>query len=493
MLDKRTIFEIHRLHNEGWSKRKIARELRTARKTIKKYLENPEQSLSRNKQRVSKLDLYHDLIDQLLQKDPFVSAPVVLQKIAAQGFDGEITILRNYLRQKRGRQNKRQAFIRFESPPGDQMQIDWGHFGSLPYGNANRKLYALMVMESCSRMLYVYFSHSQKQACLHQGLLKAFLFFAGTPAHLLVDNMLTAVLERQGPLVRFNESFLDFLRPFKIVPRACQVRAPYQKGKIERSIQYMRRNFWPLRSFENISDVQKQVEQWLSEVANRRVHQTTGERPVERFKRVSLNPLPTFFPNSRETLTLLVHKDFAVRFDGNAYTTPPWTIGKKLTLKADRDTVTIYHRQKAVASHPRCWDRKRRIENPAHQEQLRKIQKRLWFDRDVAIFAALGPEARAYLQALPQTRRSIKKDVARLLALKDRYGTASFLYALKKALQHRAYGPDYIQNILYQEMSPHKCHPPVRLKNEALNRIRLSEPSLLDYDAFILKRRPKND
>jgi len=124
MLDKRTIFEIHRLHNEGWPKRKIARQLRVARKTIRKYLENPERSLTRNKARVSKLEPYRELIDQLLQKDPFVRAPVILQRITAQGFDGEITILRNYLREKRGRQKKRQAFIRFESPPGDQMQID---------------------------------------------------------------------------------------------------------------------------------------------------------------------------------------------------------------------------------------------------------------------------------------------------------------------------------------------------------------------------------
>ena len=81
MFDKRTIFEIHRLHNEGWSKRKIARELRIARKTIKKYLENPEQSVTRNKQRVSKLAPYRELIDQLLQKDPLVNAPVILQRL----------------------------------------------------------------------------------------------------------------------------------------------------------------------------------------------------------------------------------------------------------------------------------------------------------------------------------------------------------------------------------------------------------------------------
>lgn len=493
MLDKRTIFEIHRLNNEGLSQRRIARELRTTKKTVKKYLENPEQVVTRRVPRPSKLDPFRDLIDQLLEKDPMVNAPVVLQRIKDGGFDGEITILRNYLRKKRGQLKKRQAFIRFESPPGHQMQIDWGHFGSLTYGQTKRKLYALAVTESYSRMLYVYFTHSQKQPCLHQGLIKAFVFFGGTPMHVLVDNMLTAVVERQGSLIRFNDAFLDFLMPFKIVPRACNIRAPYEKGKVERSIQYIRQNFWPLRSFKDVSDVQTQVEQWLNKVANVRIHQTTGQRPTERFNKVRLNSLPGFLPDCRETLTLLVHKDFAVRFDGNAYTTPPWTIGKKLILKADQETITIYHRQKIITSHPRCFERKHRIESPSHQEQVRKIQKKLWLDRDVAVFASLGTVARQYLQALAGTRQPIKKNISRLLTLKDQYGSGSLIYALIKALDHKAYGADYIQNILYQEMTPQKNHPPVKLKDEALNRIRLSEPSLVDYDAFILKRRRKND
>jgi hypothetical protein len=63
------------------------------------------------------------------------------------------------------------------------------------------------------------------------------------------------------------------------------------------------------------------------------------------------------------------------------------------------------------------------------------------------------------------------------------------LYAIQKATTFKAYGADYIENILYQEMTPKNQHPPVRLKNDALNRIRLSQPSLADYDALVLKRR----
>ena len=493
MIDKRTIFEIHRLRNEGSPKRQIARKLGLTRKTVRKYLAHPEHGIQKRAPKVSKLDPYKDMIDQLLEKDPEVKAPVILQHLQASGFGGKITILRDYLQRKRGGIKKRQPFIRFESPPGKQMQIDWGHFGSLTYDDTPRKLYALVLIESFSRMLYAHFTHSQKQAALHQGLLEAFTYFGGSPDELVVDNMASAVIERDGPLIRFNDAFLDFLRPFKIVPRACNPGAPYEKGKVERAIQYVRRNFWPLRSFHDLKDVQKQARAWIDTVANVRIHQTTGQKPIARFKQVILRSLPDPLPDCRETQSLLVHKDFAVRFDGNAYTTPPWTIGKTLTLKADQRTVTIYLRQKHVAVHARSWKRKERVELPAHKEMVKKIQKKLWQSRDVAIFASLGRQARDYLDALARAQLPIKKNVSKLLALKDQYGTSSLFFALEKALKHNAMGAEYIENILYQEMTPHNTHQPVKLKDEALNRIRLNEPSLVDYDTFILKRRKKHD
>jgi len=493
MIDKRTIFEIHRLKDLGWSERRIARELKLGRATVKKYLENPEQIVSKKPPRPSKLDSYRELIDQFLGQDPLVGAPVILQRLKGQGFDGKITIIRDYLQKIRGQIKYRAPFIRFESPPGKQMQIDWGHFGHLSYGDTRRKLYALAVIESYSRMSYVEFTHSQRQEALHQGLLNAFSYFGGTPEEIVVDNMVTAVIERQGSLIQFNEAFLDFLRVFKISPVACNVRSPHEKGKVENIIKYLRHNFWPLRSFADLTDVQRQVEQWLDNVASVRIHQSTGERPKDRFTRVTLRALPEFLPDSRETCQVLVHKDFAVRLDGNTYTTPPWCIGKKLTLKADKTTVTIYHHQKPVATHRRSWQRNERVEIPSHQEQVKKMKKRLWQDKLIAAFSSLGQEARDYLEAIAEARQPIKKNVSRLLCLKDEYGALSVIQAIKKALDHKAYGADYIENILYQEMTPKNHHQPVKLKDQALNQIRLTEPSLAEYDAYIVKRRKKDD
>jgi len=117
----------------------------------------------------------------------------------------------------------------------------------------------------------------------------------------------------------------------------------------------------------------------------------------------------------------------------------------------------------------------------------------LWQDKQIALFSSLGQEVRDFLQALVDTNQPIKKNVSRLLRLKDDYGAPSLIQAIKKALLHRAYGAHYIENILYQEMTPQHHHPPVKLKDKDLNHIRLPEPSLSEYDAYILKNKKEEE
>lgn len=488
MIDRRLVFEIHRLSHEGYKIRKIARALKLSRDSVKKYLNNPSPPRPLVV-RTSKLDPFREEIQRLLEQDPSVSGAVLLQRLRPQGYTGGRSILGEYLQQVRPK--KKRAYIRFESPPGEQFQIDWGHFGSLVYGKTPRKLYCLAVIEAHSRMLYGEFTHSQKQETLHQGLLNAFRFFQGTPREIVTDNMLTAVLEREGSLIRFNEAFLDFLRPFRIVPKACHPYQPHEKGKIEKGgIHYIRHNFWPLRTFTDLVDINHQFRSWLDTQANGRLHSTTGERPADRFRPDALQPLPEFTPDCRETLSLKVHSDFAIRFDNNFYSVPPWAIGNTIILKADSQTVTLYHHDKTLATHTRCWEKKQRFELPAHREAAFKRRPQEWLATEVSSFISLGEEAKAFLEGLSHTGQPIKKNLIKLLALKDRFGTPLLIQALKRAMIHKAFGAHYVENILHQETAPKQDHPPVQLQRQDLNRIRLEEPLLAEYDAFIL--RPKD-
>lgn len=490
MIDRHCIFELHRLHHEGYSNRDIAEQLGIHRDTVSKYLKDPNPAPVKRKKKASKLDGFLSQIDQILKEAPGASAVVILQKIQESGFTGEISILRNYLRKKRGRSKHRQPFVRFESQPGHQMQVDWGHFGSLSYHGTQRKLYGLVVIESYSRMMYVEFTHSQKQESLHQCLYNAFRFFGGTPKELVVDNMTTAVIERQGKIIRFNDHFLHFLRSFGIMPRACNIRAAYEKGKVERAIGYLRKNFLPLRHFESLEDIQQQVLDWLDKTANQRIHQTTGEAPAIRAGHVSLTPLPADIDGHYpEISTVKVYKDFSIRFDANYYTAPPWCIGKQLTVKADQREVKLYYQERLIATHLRCWNRKQRIEHPRHVEEAKKQQRRALESKEETLFKSLGEEFREFLLCLARSSQPVQKSLERILNLKDQYGKGSLSWAIQKALRHNAIGADYIENILYQEMTPQTNHPPVKVKQASLNKIRLCEPNLAEYDAFILKRR----
>jgi hypothetical protein len=113
------------------------------------------------------------------------------------------------------------------------------------------------------------------------------------------------------------------------------------KGKIERAIGYLRRNFWPLRSFTDLADVNRQVRQWLNEVANRWQHRETGQSPEERFRVETLRSLPALSSGYRDTAEVVVHKGLRLHFDGNRYCVPPRYVGRKLTVKADSSSVTI--------------------------------------------------------------------------------------------------------------------------------------------------------
>lgn len=493
MLDRRTVFEIHRLANEGLSARKIAGVLNLNRRSVAKYLLDETKPRKRRGRRGSKLDPYKEEILRLLQIDPKASAVVIHRKLCALGFEGGVTIVKNHLAQVRKSIRPLQPHLRFETAPGRQCQVDWGHFGSLLYGRTSRKLYCLAVLEGHSRLLYLEFTHSQKQESLHAALLNAWRFFGGTPEQILVDNMLTAVTERVGPVIRFNEAFLEFLLPFKIIPHACHPGRPQEKGKVENVIKYIRRNFWPLRSFSGLSDVQAQADEWRDQTANRRVHSATGQRPLERFQKEALQPLPDLLPDCRETVSAKVHSDFSFRFDGNDYTAPPWTIGKKVMVKADSRSISVYYQDRPIAVHSRSWEKKKRIELPRHREEAVKKKQKEWFSQDAAAFLSLGPQAENYLEQLASTGRSLKKNLEKLLTLKDEYGGQAVIDAIKRAAVHRAYGADYIENILYQDMTPQRRHPPVRLVQNDFNHIRLETPSLAEYDALVVKGRFTND
>jgi transposase len=486
------INEIHRLGwGEEWSERRIANALGLDRGTVHKYLHNPYR-VPVTRSRTSKLDPYKELIYDLVQRDPKVTSAILLRHLRSIGYTGGRTIIGDYLRTIRPRRKKR-AFVRIEVSPGDRFEVDWGHFGALDYDGDPRKLYAFAMIECHSRKLFVEFTHSQNFETFVRCHMNGFRYFEGIAREIAYDNLLSVVAERDGNIIRFNPRFLAFTRQMCFFPRPCHVAAGWEKGKIERGIGYMRQNFFPLRTFTDLADANHQVRQWLDEVANKRIHSTTRQKPDERFQKEALQPLPKSFPDYRETVHPKVYKDMRLSFDGNRYCVPHRFVGARVILKADSYRITIYDRHREIVTYPRCWQRGQDIGAELFEKDLLKHLPTAKRSHDQQrLIALLGADVQLYLRGLAQTNRSLAKQISELLTLVRNFGPDAVRSAIEKAQNLNAYGTDYITNILHQQHSPRDIQPPLVLKDPRLNTLATEPVSLLHYDSFILQHRKED-
>lgn len=500
MLNADQINEIHRLaRGEHWSMRRIAGHLHMAARTVKKYLQDPVPSPV-HRSRPSKLDPFKPLITELLEQDPRAPGAVLLQRLQTAGYSGGPTILRNYLQQVRRPRPVPQAFVRMEPGPGERLEIDWGHFGALHYPGGQRKLYAFCLLEAHSRMLFVEFTHSQNFETFVRCHQHAFHVLGGVARECWYDNLLTVVAEHDGRLIRFNPRFLAFAREYNFYPRACNPRAAWEKGKIEKAgVAYLRQNFWPLRSFTDLNDVNRQAGRWLEEIANQRLHRETRQRPCDRFRPDCLRPLPTLFPDYRDTVEVVVHKDLRWHFDANHYCAPARWVGQNLIAKADSFSVALYDPQGAeIVRYARSWGRGQTFGAERFEKELLAqrpaAQCSLAQQRLLALLRGLLPPetVETYLRGLADSDRSLARQLRELLDLFRAYRPEQVAQALQKALAARAFGADYVAHLLHQTESTREPQPPLQLRDPELNQLSTDPLSLLDYDAFILKARKES-
>jgi len=285
---------------EGLSKSAIAERLGVSRKTVTRWIQNGELDRDVNEsphykprppvQR--KLDPYRGIIETRLHAYPKLSSVRLLEEIRAAGYDGGYTQLKEFVRKIRPRPPE-VPVIRFETDPGHQTQVDFADF-RFAWG----KRYALMVVLGYSRLLWVRFFRRNDMRALLDGLEEAFAFFGGVTREILFDQMRSVITKdgrMNGEKLVTNAEFLRFAAHYDFKVRACRPYRAQTKGKIERPVHYVRDNFVYGRDFLNDGDLDAQLQRWLEQTANVRVHGTVKEQPVlrwERDERALLAPLP---------------------------------------------------------------------------------------------------------------------------------------------------------------------------------------------------------
>jgi len=376
MLEPEEVSAILRLNELGWGAKRIARELGISRNTAKDYIAAGGWTRYRPPRRKKALDG-----QEVWLRERFCqhrgNADVIRQELAAE--KDIIVSLRTVERAvERYRQElaaEARATVRFETPPGKQMQIDFGE-RLVEIGGSKVRAYLFVATLGHSRRQHIRAFRNERQESWFGGLESAFAKFGGVTEEILIDNPRTLVVEHD-PTTRtvvFNEKFKAFAKHWGFRPRAC---APYRartKGKTEKGVGYVKRNAIAGRSFPSWEAFEAHLEAWTRDVADVRVHGTTGEAPIERFHRAeaqALKPIAGIPPfQATRELTRRVQSDCAVEIEGNAYSVPWRLIGEMVRATIVDDVVRIHYGIHEVAVHPICAGRRRRVIDPAHFEGL---------------------------------------------------------------------------------------------------------------------------
>jgi hypothetical protein len=263
--------------------------------------------------------------------------------------------------------------VRFETPPGRQLQIDFGE-RLVEIGGAKVKVFLFVATLGYSRRLHVRAFRHERQESWFEGLESAFRTFGGVPEDVLFDNARALVVRHDVETreVAFNAKLKAFAKHWRFTPKAC---APYRartKGKTENGVGYVKKNAVAGRKFATWGAFEAHLDQWTREIADQRIHGTTEEQPIERFQREEAQALKSIagigpFHAVRE-LIRVVQSDCSVEVDANFYSVPWRLIGESVRVAVDAGTVRIDYAGREVAVHARRSGRRERAREPAHFE-----------------------------------------------------------------------------------------------------------------------------
>jgi transposase len=402
MLKVEDRFMIKDMDRRGMAISEIARITGHDRKTIRAIMNGPV-SLppQKRKPRAKKLDPFVPYLEKRIEEG-VVNCNKLLDEIRRQGYRGGKSLVKNFVQPYR-EARRQEATVRFETLPGEQAQVDWGHFGFIEHHGRRRKLYGFVMTLGWSRASYLEFTISADAAWWLRCHVHAFRYFGGAPRVVLHDNLKTAVLDRDADgTIRWNRRYLDFADYYGFAPRACRPYRAQTKGKVESGIRYVRGNFWPGLRFVDLADLNRQALDWLDFTANVRIHGTTGEVP---FERLPLEHLQSLVGKPDYNTSLMVFrratKDCFVSYDGNYYSVPSEYARKTLKLKETEEgqLIVLNPQDHEIARHRVRNGHNQRIAVAAHYENIGSGSRPA--RRPMAI-QVLSPEGLASQPAAPE-------------------------------------------------------------------------------------------
>lgn len=484
MLDYETFCKVHdHLGRQGLTVAQTARALGLNVRTVAKWADLEQFKPRSSTPRVSKLDAFKGQIVRWLDTHPY-TAQQIYQRLREAGYDGGITIVKDYVQRIRPRAAP--AFLKLHFEPAEAAQVDWGEYGTIAVGSTHRRLSFFLMVLCFSRRMYLQFTVSQSSEFFLDCHEKAFAAFGGVPRRIIIDNLKSAVLQRLvGVAPVFNPKYLDFSRHWGFAISACNVRSGNEKGRVENGVGYVKKNFLDGLELADFHALQPAGALWMDTLANMRIHESTHQRPIELFEqeRALLQPLPANGYDLARLLTVRANKQFRVALDSNHYSVPASYAGQLLTLKAYADRVCLYAADNLIARHVRSMDRHQDIEDPQHPKELLAQRHTAREQRLVMQFLAISPRAQAYRQGLEAKRVDSRVHLRKIVALVEMHGKEAVARALDDGLELQAFSAEYIAHILAARRRIGSEPQVLQLTRGAdLLDIELPEPDLSIYD-----------
>lgn len=468
---------------EKWRVNTIARQLRVHHTTVTRVLAQAGVPRSQYSARASALDPYVPFVMSTLERFPTLTAARLYAMVQARGYRGSASQFRHRVALLRPRRVA-QAYLRLRTLPGEQMQIDWAHFGHLQIGRARRPLMAFVVVLSYSRRVYLRFFLDARMPSFLAGHVGAFNAFGGLARVALYDNLRSAVLEREGDAIRFNPRLLAFAAHQRFEPRPVAPARGNEKGRVERTIRFVREAFFAGRGFRDLDDLNAQALAWCNGPAFERPwpeDRTLSVAHAFEKERTLLLPLPTNEFPLAESVAVHVGKTPYVRFDRNDYSVPHTHVQRTLSVLADIHTVRILEGLTVLAEHPRSYDARAQIEIPAHVDALVQAKRAARRHRTTDTLVCAVPAVAELLSRAGARGHNLGSITVALDRLLQLYPAAQVQHAVLEALARDVPHPNAVRLALQRlrqacgDALPVVCLPEhlrerdVRVQPHALN------------------------
>lgn len=364
------------LRQQGWSKRRIARELGLDRATVRKYLAeadsksptnpqpgstespppksptNPHTGSSASSGPASSCEPWKKEIEEALAKGLSIQR-IYQDLVREQKFTGSYYAVRRFVLRRVS--SEELPFRRMECLPGQELQVDFGQGAWVMENGKRRRPHLFRAVLSHSRKGYSEVVWRQTTESFIRALENAFRHFGGVTATVVIDNLKAGVLQADWYDPELNPKLEEFARHYGTVILPTKPATPRHKGKVEAGVKYTQNNAVKGRTFESLSAQNLFLFDWEENVADRRIHGTTRQQVGKVFlevERPALKPLPAgLFPVFEEARRS-VHRDGYVEFKRSYYSVPPEYVGREVWVRQEARLLRIYNtRREQIALH----------------------------------------------------------------------------------------------------------------------------------------------